>query len=70
MAMQLVRSGFGISFLPHSIVETHPNSGIYAKPLRGIPAKSYPVLVWSDDVQGRALRAALHRGILDGRGFT
>ena len=52
MAMQLVRSGFGISFLPHSIVETHPNSGIYAKPLRGIPAKSYPVLVWSDDVQG------------------
>ena len=30
----------------------HPNSGIYAKPLRGIPAKSYPVLVWSDDVQG------------------
>ena len=47
MAMQLVRSGFGISFLPHSIVETHPNSGIYAKPLRGIPAKSYPVLVWS-----------------------
>ena len=52
MAMQLVRSGFGISFLPHSIVETHPNSGIYAKPLRGIPAKSYPVLVWSDDVLG------------------
>ena len=52
MAMQLVRSGFGISFLPHSIVETHPISGIYAKPLRGIPAKSYPVLVWSDDVQG------------------
>ena len=52
MAMQLVRSGFGISFLPHSIVETQPNSGIYAKPLRGIPAKSYPVLVWSDDVLG------------------
>ena len=50
MAMQLVRSGFGISFLPHSIVETHPNSGIYAKPLRGIPA----------------LRAALHRGSLTG----
>ena len=50
MAMQLVRSGFGISFLPHSIVETHPNSGIYAKPLRGLPAKSYPVLVWNDDV--------------------
>lgn len=52
MAMQLVRSGFGISFLPHSIVETHPNSGIYAKPLRGLPVKSYPVLVWSDDALG------------------
>ena len=47
MAMQLVRSGFGISFLPHSIVETHPNSGIYAKPLRGIPAKSYPCLLYT-----------------------
>lgn len=50
MAMQLVRSGFGISYLPHSIVETHSGSGIYAKPLRGLPAKSYPVLVWSDEV--------------------
>ena len=50
MAMQLVRSGFGISFLPHSIVETHPDSGIYAKPLKGLPVKSYPVLVWGDDV--------------------
>lgn len=51
MAMQLVRSGFGISFLPRSIVETHPNSGIYAKPLLGLPVSSYPVLVWSGDVQ-------------------
>ena len=50
MAMQLVRSGFGISYLPRSIVETHPNSGIYSKPLRGLPARSYPLLVWSDEV--------------------
>ncbi len=52
MAMQLVRSGFGVSFLPRSIVETHPNSGIYAKPLMGLPAKSYPILVWSDEALG------------------
>ena len=48
MAMQLVQSGFGVSFLPRSIVETHPNSGIYAKPIMGITAKSYPTMIWSD----------------------
>jgi len=50
MAMQLVRAGFGISFLPRSIVGTHPGAGIYAKPIRGISAMSYPTLVWSDDL--------------------
>ena len=48
MMMQLVRSGFGVSFLPRSILETHPNSGIYAKPILGVQEKSYPVLVWSE----------------------
>lgn len=50
MAMQMVQSGFGVSFLPRSIVETHPNSGIYAKSVRGISAKSYSVLAWNDDI--------------------
>lgn len=50
MAMQLVQSGFGVSFLPRSIVETHPDSGIYAKSVRGVSAKSYTVLAWNDDV--------------------
>lgn len=50
MAMQLVQSGFGVSFLPRSIVETHPNSGIYAKRVRGISAKSYSILAWNDDI--------------------
>lgn len=48
MAMQMVRAGFGVSFLPRSIVETQPGSGIYAKSVRGISAKSYSVLAWSD----------------------
>ncbi|MCF2596074.1 LysR family transcriptional regulator [Pseudoflavonifractor phocaeensis] len=50
MAMQMVQAGFGVSFLPRSIVGTHPNSDIYAKPIEGIHSKSYPVLVWSDDI--------------------
>ena len=57
MAMQLVQSGFGVSFLPRSIVETHPNSGIYAKSVRGVIAKSYSVLAWNDDVyRARSVR--------------
>lgn len=50
MAMQLVRAGFGVSFLPRSIVGTHPGAGIYAKPIRGIEVRSYPTLVWSDNL--------------------
>ncbi len=50
MAMQLVQAGFGISFLPRSIVGTHPGAGIYAKPIRGIEVRSYPTLVWSDNL--------------------
>lgn len=50
MAMQLVQAGFGLGFLPRSIVETHPNSGIYTKPIRGVSAKSYPMLIWSDNL--------------------
>ena len=50
MAMQLVQAGFGVSFLPRSIVETQPASGIYSKPIRGIRVKSCPTLVWSDGI--------------------
>ena len=50
MAMQLVQAGLGVSYLPRSIVDTHPGSGIYAKPVRGIRVKSYPSLVWSDNI--------------------
>ncbi len=50
MAMQMVQAGFGISFLPRSIVGTHPGAGIYAKPIRGIEVHSYPTLVWSGDL--------------------
>ena len=50
MAMQLVQAGFGLSYLPRSIVKTMPGSGVYTKPVRGINAKSYPVLVWAENI--------------------
>jgi DNA-binding transcriptional LysR family regulator len=49
MAMQLVRAGFGVSFLPGSIVETVAGSGIYAKSVRGLRERSYAVLAWSEN---------------------
>ena len=36
MAMQLVQAGFGVSYLPRSIVETQPHLGLYTKPIQGI----------------------------------
>lgn len=50
MALQLVEAGFGISYLPRSIVENQPAAGLIAKPVRGLPAMSYPTLVWSGDL--------------------
>lgn len=49
MAMQMVQAGFGVSFLPRSIVAAHPGSPIYTKPILGLSAKSRPTLVWSED---------------------
>ena len=45
MAMQMVQAGFGLSFLPRSILSTHPNSGIYSKPVEGISVLSHPVML-------------------------
>ncbi|MCR5825918.1 MAG: LysR family transcriptional regulator [Oscillospiraceae bacterium] len=49
MAMQLVQSGFGVSFLPERIVETLPHSGIYAKSVQGVAENSYAVLAWNEN---------------------
>ena len=46
MAMQLVQSGFGVSFLPESIVKTMPRSGIYAKAIQGLSEWFYVVLAY------------------------
>ena len=50
MAMQLVQAGFGVSYLPRSIVETRPHLGLYTKPIQGISVLSYPTLVWSSNL--------------------
>ena len=47
MAMQMVLSGFGLSFLPKSILSTHPGAPLKSKPVRGLPIRSYAVLAWS-----------------------
>ena len=50
MAMQLVQAGFGVSYLPRSIVETQPHLGLYTKPIQGISVLSYPTLGWSSNL--------------------
>ena len=47
MAMQMVQAGLGLSFLPRSILSTHPYSGIYAKPVEGVSVLSRPMLIKS-----------------------
>lgn len=50
MEMQMVQAGFGVGFLPRSIAEAHPGSPVYTKPVLEFSAKSYPILVWEDDL--------------------
>ncbi len=49
MEMHLVQEGFGVGFLPKSIVAAHPGSPVYTKPVLEYAAKSYPILVWEND---------------------
>lgn len=48
MEMQMVQAGFGVGFLPRSIVAAHPGSPVYTKPVMEFRAKSLPILVWDD----------------------
>lgn len=49
MEMQMVQAGFGVGFLPRSVVAAHPGSPVYTKPVLEFSAKSCPILVWEDD---------------------
>ncbi len=49
MEMQMVQAGFGVGFLPRSVVAAHPGSPVYTKPVLEYAAKSYPILVWEND---------------------
>jgi len=49
MEMQMVQAGFGVGFLPRSVVAAHPGSPLYTKPVLGFTTKSYPILVWEED---------------------
>lgn len=48
MEMQMVQAGFGVGFLPRSIVEAHPGSPVYTKPVLEFSARSCPILVWEN----------------------
>ena len=48
MEMQMVQTGFGVGFLPKSIVAAHPGAPVYTKPVLEFSARSYPILVWED----------------------
>ena len=49
MELQMVQAGFGVGFLPKSIVAAHPGSPVYTKPVLEFAAKSYPILVWENN---------------------
>ena len=49
MEMQMVQAGFGVGFLPRSVVAAHPGSPVYTKPVMEFSAKSYPILVWENN---------------------
>lgn len=49
IAVQMILAGFGMSFLPRSITETVPGSGLYSKPIAGMDAHSSSMLVWNEN---------------------
>ena len=50
MEMQMVQAGFGVGFLPRSVAAAQPGTPVYTKPIQGFSPKSYPILVWNDDL--------------------
>ena len=49
MEIQMVQAGFGVGFLPKSVVAARPGSPVYTKPVLEFDAKSYPILVWENN---------------------
>lgn len=50
MALHMVQAGFGLGYLPRSIVRTLPGSGLYTKPIQELQDRSYPTLLWADSL--------------------
>lgn len=48
IAAHMILAGMGISFLPRSIVDTLPDSGLFSKPVVGLRPISTSVLVWDE----------------------
>ena len=48
IAAHMILAGMGISFLPRSIVDTLPDSGLFSKPVVGLRPISTSVLVWEE----------------------
>ncbi len=62
VALALVMAKLGISYQPRSIVNLLANPDIYIKPIKDFTIKTYPTLVWNDDIYlSRAIRLFLSR---------
>ena len=50
MALQMVQSGFGISYLPPALVRITGFTSLCSKPVQGLVAKSYPTMMWNTSI--------------------
>lgn len=48
IAVQMVVRKFGIGFMPRSIIETVPGSGVYSKSIHGLNAASSSLMLWNE----------------------
>ncbi len=50
IAIQMVLAGLGIIYLPRSLTDTVPGSGLYSKPVAELHPVSSSMLIWDDNV--------------------
>ena len=47
MQLDLIQAGFGIGYLPNTVVKMYPNLNLYTKPIENFNIKTYPSLIWN-----------------------
>ncbi len=60
VALALVVAKLGISYQPRAIIDLLANPDIYIKPIKDFTTKTYPTLIWDDNIYlSRAIRLFL-----------